>query len=65
MSCILCDWYEVAQENEFNARNTKGKCKRYPPMLYIGADGLRRSDWPGVDETDYCGELSMRYQPND
>ena len=64
MSCKLCDWYEVAQETKFNPY-AKGKCKRYPPVLYIRADGIRRSDWPNVEETDYCGELSMRYQPND
>lgn len=36
-------------------------CRRYPPTVIVGAEGIGTC-YPGVDESDWCGEYVRALQ---
>lgn len=51
MKCANCAFYRGVQGEEF------GNCHRYPPIWKPMAEGTF-SEFPEVDETDFCGEFT-------
>lgn len=65
LECQGCKWWQADDEDD--ADNTAGICRRNPPQLSGGSYGFVSSvfgfiwrssetEWPATDAFDYCGE---------
>lgn len=66
LECKGCKWWQADDEDD--ADNTGGTCRRYPPTVHAGTWGsyfflmkTTSTHWPDADALDYCGE----HTPND
>jgi hypothetical protein len=51
MQCANCAFYRAESGEEF------GRCHRYPPVWVATPEG-NVSDFPSVDDSDFCGEFT-------
>lgn len=58
--CSNCHFYEHYQNYTYRGQMTsRGKCHRYPPQI-VSSSPEDYSDFPLVNEKEYCGEFQQR-----
>ncbi len=59
LACTRCVFF-VRSSASYGV-NTRGKCRRFPPIVYFDATAKQPSElWPTVNENWWCGEFRKK-----
>lgn len=62
ISCSVCAFF--VQSGPGHGMTTRGKCRRFPPLVYYDAQSKQPSElWPTVNENWWCGEFRRPRAP--
>ncbi|MDY3129912.1 MAG: hypothetical protein SOW20_07825 [Berryella intestinalis] len=58
--CMTCAYSEPPKEGSICGSDVAGICRRNPPVVAYGGDDRFYTEWPTVEEFDWCGEWRER-----
>lgn len=59
-TCATCAYSNAPKEGSVCGPGVTGICRKNPPIVVYGGDNRFYTEWPTVEEYDWCGDWQSR-----